>query len=158
MPRETKAEIALCKANELKAKERAEKAAAKKAEKLAAATTSNIVVVDFSDDTKNLIKLLIAAISAAPVAQAKEPYSKAAPMQSVPVAQATTNAVAEQAELFPEAQTGTSLTEIRSVIQLKVSEKKTNAVVSLLSEFGAANAQSLEQKDWDSFYAKLQNL
>lgn len=152
MARETKAQIAEREASELAAQQKAEKAAQRKAEKLNAAIPENkTVVVDFSPEVKELLKALTIALSA--------PAQRVAITPIVKAKEETPKVIIQ--ELFPAEQVSAptvSLTEIRGVIKIKADEKKTSAIVKLLSEYGAANAQSLEEKDWDEFYEKLQNL
>jgi len=129
--------------------------------------TTIINVIEFSEDSKNLIKDLIKALTnqpapvvnitttpsaaAAPVAKAETPK----PVQTPKPAPVETPKAAE--EKTEEGNT-VSLTQIRELINLKAGEGKTAKIVSLLGEHGAKNASSLAEENYTNFYNQLKNL
>lgn len=151
MARETKAEREARELKEAQAAERAAKRAAAKE----AANKPQVLVVDFSDDTKALLRALVEAIN-----------NKPAPVINMPVTtgEATTKVAqqpAKQPDLFPEEQVGkptVSLTQIRELINSKAGEGKTASIVSLLKKHGAQNASSLEESKYDAFYNELKEI
>lgn len=148
MARETKAER---EARELKeaAKRAAKRAAAKEA-------ANKPLVVDFSDDTKALLRALVEAINNKPAPVINVPGK----MENPPAP--PTKQPAKQSDLFPEEQVDNkptvSLTQIRELINSKAGEGKTALIVSLLKKHGAQNASSLEESKYDAFYNELKEI
>lgn len=147
------------------------KAAAKKAApkkvtpppptKKVAAPKSNIVVVDFSEDSKELLKGLISAITSA-----FAPVIAQAPVAAQPAQQQTKQVL--QADLFPpikkeepvvKTDEAVTLTMIREQINIKADkEGKTAEIVALLGKFHAQNASSLDPENYTMFYNELTHL
>jgi len=156
MARETKAEREARELKEAQAAERAAKRAAAKE----AANKPQVLVVDFSDDTKALLRALVEAINNKPAPVINVPATTGEATTKVakqPVAQQP----AKQPDLFPEEQVSkptVSLTQIRELINSKAGEGKTASIVSLLKKHGAQNASSLEESKYDAFYNELKEI
>lgn len=167
MPRETKVEREAREAKELKAQLRAQKSAEKKAAK--EQEKSNVVVVDFSEDTKTLLRELIKTMT---LAMVKKPTGEfvSGVVAPEPKKEAVSKAIPEKAEvptlpkkdpeLFEKqaAEQVVSLTKIREAINDKAGEGKTANIVHLLGQFGAQSASTLPEINYNSFYGALQNL
>lgn len=116
------------------------------------------LVVDFSDDTKALLRALIEALNNKPAPVINVPGN--VPKMENPPAPPTKRPV-KQPDLFPEEQVGkpiVSLTQIRELINSKAGEGKTASIVSLLKKHGAQNASSLEESKYDVFYNNLKEI
>lgn len=173
MAKETKAEREAREQQEFLAQQQAEIAEqrkqarlAKAAEKKAAAEAAtlveakpNVLIIDFSDDVKDLLKSLLVAIGSS---QVKIPTATtvvpkiASPVEQAP---AVTKAPVEQARVVEKApvanQVQIGLTQIRELINEKATNGKTNKIVELLKEFGASNASTLDASHYGDFYNKL---
>lgn len=159
MARETKAER---EARELKEKQAADRAAKRAAAK-EAANKPQVVVVDFSDETKSLLRALVEAINNKPAPVIAMPQATTGESSTkVNVAkQLVAQHPTKQLDLFPEEQAGkptVSLTQIRELINLKAGDGKTASIVSLLKKHGAQNASSLEESKYDAFYNELKEI
>lgn len=142
------------------AKKAAPKKAAPPAPKKVVAPKSNVVVVDFSEDSKELLRGLIGAITSsfAPVV-----VNAAAPGATKQVFQADIAAPIKAATPAPAATpppptANTLLTSIREMINTKAGEGKTAEIVALLSKYGAQSASTLEAEHFQGFFDDLKNV
>lgn len=160
MARETKAEREIREAKELKAQERAKKAAEKKALKEKESQEPKVITVDFSESTKNLLRDLVDAmlISSNNLRDAHlksntktEKIEKSKPEVShVHVSNSNTQSAPVSSSV--------SLTKIRETINVKAGENKTAAMLELLGKYGATSASTLQEENYDEFYEALQKL
>ena len=94
------------------------------------------IIIDFSDDVKELLRSFLGATPAIP---------------AIVVA-----AVAEVLKPIEIAPTKViSLTLLRETINSKIAENKTSLILSLLASFGAASASTLPKENFEAFYDHL---
>lgn len=127
----------------------------------------NVLVIDLSEGTKDLIQELIKALNNQPapvinisVPQATTSVASVAPVAAAPkpVQSPVEQPKAETPPVNSTEENTVSLTQIRELINLKAGENKTAKIVSLLGEHGAKNASSLGAEHFNVFYEKLKNL
>lgn len=126
------------------------KAAAKSAPKKVAPVVAkkpqkqNVVVVDFSEETKDLLRSLIEVLGKSPAPVKQIAAAQPAPVATAPVVKTTSTTV--------------SLTEIRELINEKAGQGKTAAIVKLLGNHGAQSASTLAEENYDAFFTDLKEL
>lgn len=171
----------MAKANQVPPKKAAPKKAAVvvvPAPKPKATKQPQVTLIDFTPDVKEILIALTAALvnHPAPVIHVQPaasgsgyapptPVTHSAPVPVVetPTAPKVTAQVVKpevkQAEMFQkEEATGVNLTQIREMINAKAEAGKTEAIVSLLANFGAKNASTLAEEHFDEFYTQLNGL
>lgn len=121
------------------------------------APKQQVVVVDFSEDTKSLLERLITAISNSS-GQTVAATPAPAPVVNQAPAPIVNQAPAPVVNQAPAVSTDTLLTSIREMINTKATEQKTEGIVKLLGQFGAQNASSLLPENYQAFYDQLKAL
>jgi len=119
------------------------------------------LIVGFDDETKELLRQLIAALSIpakihlADVGEIKPTYT--GPREKVEVKH---DAGKQETIKFPVKKTDetVTLTMIREMINAKVGEGKTDKVVKCLNKYGAKNASTLDEEHFAAFFEDLKDL
>lgn len=165
MPRETKAEREAREAAERKAAERAQRAAERKAAREAAKAQEitpiresgpQVIVIDFSDDVKLILRSIAASCTANSISKNVEKAAKAVKDLQEEIPQSPEPKVAPKKETAPTATVSLGL--IRETLASKIGEGKKTEVVNLLKSYGAQNASSLESDQYNDFYNDLKEL
>lgn len=165
MPRETKAEREAREAAEQKAAERAQRAAERKAAREAAKTQEltlvkdsgpQVIVIDFSDDVKLILRSIAASFTANSISKNVEKATKAVKDLQEEISQSSAPVTTTKKET-PQTAT-VSLGLIRETLAKKVGEGKKTEVVNLLKNYGVQNASSLESDQYNDFYNDLKEL
>lgn len=103
------------------------------------------MIVDFSEDTKNLLERLISALS---------PKTEII-SEPVKIVKPTIQVKDDQEKETDEKVT---LTMIRTLIQEKAESGKTSEIVKALGKYGAKSATLLDEENYSSFYKDLKNI
>lgn len=135
---------------------------------------SNVLVIEFGEDTKHLIRELTQALAnkAAPVINLQTVDIEAL-VKGLSAQQAVSHTIPSTGTSAPvkvvakpaaptakvvESETKVSLTQIRELITSKVDEGKSPLLVELFGKFGAKNASTLPEEHFAEFYQNLLEL
>ena len=126
-----------------------------KTKKTQQSENTQTIVIDLSEDTKELLREAIKAFVQffAPPTIVEEKTTGPAK------AKEESKEVKELTKAPKQVEKATvSLTQIRKLIQAKAADQKTTAIVALLKEFSASNASSLAETHYVDFYEQLKDL
>lgn len=119
------------------------------------------LIVGFDDETKELLRQLVAAISIpgkitgpspSEAAEIKKAVKEIAAGKQETIKFPTVNATGK------EVVATVTLTMIREMINAKVGEGKTDKVVKCLNKYGAKNASTLDEEHFAAFYEDLKEI
>jgi len=144
-------------------------------EQIAETPSTNVLLIEFGEDTKHLIRELTQALAnkTAPVINLQTIDSNILnalinhlgnpqPSRLEPLKEPVSNAVAPKQTAMkaeqPQPTETVTLTQIRELINSKVASGKKPAVIALLQAFEATSAQLLAEEHYPEFYKKLMAL